>query len=702
MALEKTARRQISAELLESRRLLAAAPFAVGGDPSINSADFRVTTFASGIDFPYGMQELPDGSILVGTSPPQNGAGGSYFQSTGRLIRLVDADGDGVADGPGQILADGLPGTLTDVRAIGSLLFVTAQSRSILVFRRGAQLADPFALLGQINFAFPSDWEHTTYASAVRSTPGGAAGEYELFFNVGSRQNAAATPDDQTVAVTGLIGGVVRGDSINRVSIRDTDAGTPTLFGLTQIARGLRNTAGISFDPATGDLYFEDNGFDNPANRSEPVNADELNRLPAADIGGAVEDFGFAHDYIEYRTGNRIGSGAVQPAVAFQPIPPPDGAKSEGAVQVAFAPVAFPEALRGGAFVGFHGSFAVSGLANAENPVVFANPRTGKYFHFVAPHQAGIGHLDGLLATSDSLFLADLSPVDGFSTPSAGKIYQIKAVEHASPAQVIDRHVFYNRSKFDGNDAQPNSKDDFAIAPDKTALLPGASASVANVTSYTRGINGVMIDIAGLPSDASLSASDFSFRSMSRASASNWLPGPAPVAISVRRGQGAGGSDRVSLTWRDYNPLDASPLPQAVADGWLEVTVLPTENSGLKTPDVFLFGNLIGDSADAYPSAVTAADLVRTRNAVGVGASLASPTDFNRDGVTSAMDLVACRNAVGHTLPPANGPAPLDQRPAGTSALARNVSSIESGRRTFYIPPHSKRDDQSTNDLLQS
>ena len=40
--------------------------------------------------------------------------------------------------------------------------------------------------------------------------------------------------------------------------------------------------------------------------------------------------------------------------------------------------------------------------------------------------------------------------------------------------------------------------DDLAIAPDKTALLPGMRGSFANVTSYTRGINGVMIDVAAL------------------------------------------------------------------------------------------------------------------------------------------------------------------------------------------------------------
>ena len=39
--------------------------------------------------------------------------------------------------------------------------------------------------------------------------------------------------------------------------------------------------------------------------------------------------------------------------------------------------------------------------------------------------------------------------------------------------------------------------DDGAVATDKTVLLPGRTASFANVTGYAKGINGIMIDVAG-------------------------------------------------------------------------------------------------------------------------------------------------------------------------------------------------------------
>ncbi len=45
-----------------------APPFAVGGDPSVDPAAFRVTLFADGVDFPLGMVALDDGSLLVGVN----------------------------------------------------------------------------------------------------------------------------------------------------------------------------------------------------------------------------------------------------------------------------------------------------------------------------------------------------------------------------------------------------------------------------------------------------------------------------------------------------------------------------------------------------------------------------------------------------------------------------------------------------------
>ena len=51
--------------------------------------------------------------------------------------------------------------------------------------------------------------------------------------------------------------------------------------------------------------------------------------------------------------------------------------------------------------------------------------------------------------------------------------YQLTILSH-----VVGRHVFYNRSAWDGNNAAANAADDNAIASDKVALLPGRDGDV--------------------------------------------------------------------------------------------------------------------------------------------------------------------------------------------------------------------------------
>ena len=63
-------------------------------------------------------------------------------------------------------------------------------------------------------------------------------------------------------------------------------------------------------------------------------------------------------------------------------------------------------------------------------------------------------------------------------------------------SMVTGRELFYNNSKFDHNTPGISTSDDGAIAPDKTAYLPGeGTATPANVSSYTKGINGIDVDL---------------------------------------------------------------------------------------------------------------------------------------------------------------------------------------------------------------
>lgn len=403
----------------------AAQPLTLGGSDLVDPSCFVVTRFMEGLDFPYAMAELPDGSLLVGSGSP-----GSYFASSGQLIRLLDADGDGVAD-ESQILHASLPGGVTDISLVGDLVITTSSrggtgSERISFFRLGAAAWNPLTPEGVLHFEFPRPWLHTTFAHAVRPTPDGS-GAHELYFNVGSETNFAAST--RTVTTAGLLAGArLDGDAIYRVTLRD-DGRDVSLSDLVKIASGVRNAAGMRFHPVTGDLYFEDNGIDGLEDPNEPLSADELNRIPVDELGGTVEDFGFPAAYVEYRTGRTVGSRGITPLVAFQPLGDPlTGDEAEGAVQIAFAPPSFPARMRGGVFVGMHGKYVLAGPENEENPLVFVDLATGEVLHFIGVDEPGIGHLDGLLATEDALYLADLSPAGGLNATGSGVIYRIRAV----------------------------------------------------------------------------------------------------------------------------------------------------------------------------------------------------------------------------------------------------------------------------------
>ena len=215
-----------------------------------------------------------------------------------------------------------------------------------------------------------------------------------------------------------------------------------------------------------------------------------------------------------------------------------------------------------------------------------------------------------------------------------------------APAQpfVAGRHVFHNNSSSDGRSSAAGHLDDYAAA-NKQALLPGQRGGFANVTSSPRGINGLMVDIANLPAGG-VTAADFD---LFVGNGSTWTAAPAPTSVTVRRGAGTGGSDRVTLTFAD----------NAIRNTWLRVSAKPNARTGLTSSDVFYFGSLPGETGDAARGlAVTSIDLARTRqNLFTRNPALIARYDFNADGVVSAADLLIARNNQGRSLSQFTAPA---------------------------------------------
>lgn len=202
--------------------------------------------------------------------------------------------------------------------------------------------------------------------------------------------------------------------------------------------------------------------------------------------------------------------------------------------------------------------------------------------------------------------------------------------------RVVGRHVFYNNSKYDGGKADADSLDDLAIASDKSALLPGQQATFSNYTSYSRGINGVILDVQHFLGTPRLS--DFQFRVGNNNDPTSWAPAADPSNIAVRRGEAENETDRITLTWPD----------NAIQNQWLEIRVIANENTGLVNDDVFYFGNAIGETGnDASNALVNASDILGARDNPRGPFNLAdieSRFDFNRDRTVTATDMLLARD----------------------------------------------------------
>ncbi len=211
-------------------------------------------------------------------------------------------------------------------------------------------------------------------------------------------------------------------------------------------------------------------------------------------------------------------------------------------------------------------------------------------------------------------------------------------------AQVMGRHVFYNDSVFDGNNPAAHATDDAAIGSDKKALLPGQTATIANYTSYSRGINGIMVDVAGLQQGAVPAADDFEFHVGNSNTPDTWAVAPMPSWITVRPGEGVDGSDRVTILWPD----------NAIAKQWLRVKVLATADTRLPETDIFYFGNAIGESGNSATDAkVNAIDMLgarsNQRNFLDP-APIDFRLDYDRDARVNVTDMLIARNHPTHFL----------------------------------------------------
>ncbi len=200
-------------------------------------------------------------------------------------------------------------------------------------------------------------------------------------------------------------------------------------------------------------------------------------------------------------------------------------------------------------------------------------------------------------------------------------------VEAQTPATINGQYVFYNNSGFDG------TSDRDAIATNRVALRPGQSASRANYTNFTNGLNGIIIDATNFA--RAPVASDFSFRVGNSSDISEWSALSESPVIGFDVGAGEDGSDQITLTFPD----------NLIRNEWLEVTIRANENTNLDSDYVFYFGNQVGDVFGNTPVGsnviVNALDtsFVRANSSpIPDSVGIDNIYDVNRSGEVNALD----------------------------------------------------------------
>jgi len=390
----------------------------LGTNPAI-PANLQITTFASGLNFPYGLYQLPDGSILAATS------NGSLFGSTLQINRITETNGVGNAP---TVVFNGGDGPATGLAGSGNIVAVatgTNTGSQILILQAGA--GGSLTQIGQMTFSYPVGfWEHDSHTIAIRAVPG-QADTYQLIFNVGSQGNDTASVG--TVGISGITSATLNGDSVYSLNF-SVSGSTVTAGTATQIATGLRNAFALGFN-ANGDVYIGENGIDFQ-NSNVPTSSDTFDIIP---VGSGLLNFGYPNTYIDPVTGAVVGNpaGVTLPFASFLPV---GGAATQGVSGLALSPSGFPAGLNNGVFFGFYGRHA-GGVANDLTGVVYVDLATGNHFDLVPGAQDGIGHPGSLLATSDALYIADLSTIGSDDQAGTGVIYKVSLASVPEPSTML-------------------------------------------------------------------------------------------------------------------------------------------------------------------------------------------------------------------------------------------------------------------------
>jgi glucose/arabinose dehydrogenase len=329
---------------------------------------FAISLYADGLEGARSLALGPGGVVFVGS------------RATGRVWALSDENGDGVAEAALAIAA-GLDAP-NGVAYRDGALYVAENSRILRYDDILANLRTPPAPV-VVNDTFPRERHHGW--KFIAFGPDG-----KLYVPVGAPCNICASADPRFASIMRM---------------------NPDGSGLEIFARGVRNTVGFDWHPATGELWFTDNGRDWLGDDQPP---DELNHAPRPGL-----HFGYPHNYGDNRPDPEFKEHP-DPA-AFTPPAQKLGAHVAPLGMRFYTGTLFPAEYRGHIFVAEHGSWNRSAPTGYRITLVrLQDGRPAAYEVFAQGWLQGVeawGRPVDLLVMPDGALLV--------SDDKAGAIYRI-------------------------------------------------------------------------------------------------------------------------------------------------------------------------------------------------------------------------------------------------------------------------------------
>jgi glucose/arabinose dehydrogenase len=339
-------------------------------------------TLGGRLEAPQGLEVDYFARDLRGVRFMVLGADGAVYASQpglGRIVRLADTNGDGVADQTDAVLTD------------------LNQPHGMAFFRGSFYVAETGALK---RFALGANGRPTGEGTTIATFPGGTGhstrtvivgADSMLYLSIGSRCN------------------ICEGDVPQRAVVVQID---PASGGMRPYSIGLRNAVGLAVNPNTKAIWVTTHERDNLGDDIPPEEIDILRD------GG---DFGWPYCWgnrqpnPEYSKPGRCDA-TIPPALMMQAHSAPLG------ITVLERATQLPPAYRGDALVAFHGSWNRSVPTGAK--VVRIRITDGKpvtYEDFVRGWQDANGHRWGRPA--DVLVYKDGSVL--ISDDAANSIYRV-------------------------------------------------------------------------------------------------------------------------------------------------------------------------------------------------------------------------------------------------------------------------------------